>query len=168
MSCSDEDMEYRSKTQKKKEASSLQDLGRKIVALSEEQIKGMGLPVELYDAVLCARTIRSRSALRRQMQFIGALMRRLDAAPVQEALRNIERGITMDTARFKEIERWRDGLIAGNEKLLEEIAGKYPTAEPRHILQLVQNARMERDAGKPPSAYRSLFRYLKKISQPNY
>jgi len=158
-------MEYKSKTQRKKEANSLQDIGRKLVELSDEQLKGIELPIELYDAVLCAKTIRSRSALRRQMQFIGALMRRFDPTPVQEALHNIERGISRETARFKEIEKWRDELIAGDETTLEEISEKYPAAEQKQISQLVQNARMERDNNKPPKAYRALFRYLKKISQ---
>ena len=86
------DIEYKSKTQKKKEASALQMLGEKLVKLSAKQLEQIDLPQEIYDAVRFAKTIRKHGAFKRQMQYIGTLMRKIEPAPVQEALHKIEQG----------------------------------------------------------------------------
>ena len=83
------DVEYKSKTQKKKEALALQVLGEKLLKLSPKQLENIDLPAEIYDAVQFAKTTRQHGALKRQMQYIGALMRQIDPAPIQEALDNI-------------------------------------------------------------------------------
>ncbi len=83
------DMEYKSKTQRKKEALALQALGEKLLKLSPKQLEEIDLPEEIYDAVRFAKTTRKHGALKRQIQYIGALMRQIDPAPIQEALDNI-------------------------------------------------------------------------------
>jgi ribosome-associated protein len=156
-------MEYKSKTRKKKEAMALQDLGEKLIDLSDDQLKGIDMPDELYNAVISAKTIKSRSALKRQMQFIGTLMRKIDPTPVQEEVDEIERGSHKRALEFKETERWRDELIAGNSELMEEILVKYPSVDRQQLSQLVRNAVKEKKDNKPPKAYRALFRYLTEI-----
>lgn len=156
-------MDFKSKTQKKKEATSLQDLGKRLVDLSDEQLKGINLPEEIYDAVRFAQTIKSHGAHRRQMQYIGALMRMIDPGPVQEALDRIEQGYYKQTLSFKEIEGWRDELITGNEPLIEEILVKCPEADRKQLERLVQRAIKEKEHNTPPGASRALFRYLKEI-----
>ena len=153
-------MKHISKTQKKKEAEALQDLGEKLVKLSNEQLKGIDMPEELSNAVKQAKAIKSHGALKRQMQFIGSLMRKIDPEPVQEALEGIEQGNYKKAQEFKEIERWRDELMAGNKELMEEILVKYPSADRQQLSQLVRNAVKERKNNKPPKAFRLLFRYL--------
>jgi len=98
-------MDFKSKTQKKKEATYLQDIGERLVNLSAEQIKGIDLPEEIHEAVRFAKTINSHGAHRRQMQYIGALMRKIDPGPVQEALDSIEQGHYKQTLSFREIDR---------------------------------------------------------------
>lgn len=159
------DMDYISKTQKKREAVALQDLGEKLVKLSKEQLAGIDLTDELLDAVLFAKTIKSHGALKRQMQFIGTLMRKTDSAPVEEAINNIEEGDYKKAAEFKATEKWRDELIAGDKICMEEILSNYPSAERRQLTQLVRNAAKERENNKPPRASRALFRYLAKIKK---
>lgn len=156
-------MDFKSKTQKKKEATYLQDLGERLVNLSAEQIKGIELPEEICDAVRFAKTIKSHGAHRRHMQYIGALMRKIDPVPVQEALDNIEQGHYKQTLSFREIENWRDELIAGNEPLIDVILAKYPVANRKEIERLVQRARKEKEHSNPPGASRALFRYLREI-----
>ncbi|HDH53473.1 MAG TPA: DUF615 domain-containing protein [Nitrospirae bacterium] len=156
-------MEEKSKTQRKKEAQSLQALGEKLVKLSIEQIKDIDLPVEIYDAVKFAKTIKKHGALKRQMQRIGAVMRKHDPEPVQEAIDHIEQGNCKKALDFKEIEKWRDELIAGNKMLMEEILEKCPDADRQQLTRLVRNAIREMENNKPPKASRTLFRYLKKI-----
>ncbi len=83
-------MEQSSKTQKKKEALSLQAMGERLVTLSSEQLKHMGLPTDLLNAVTLAKTIKKHGGRLRQMQYIGTLMRKHDPAPIQDALQRIE------------------------------------------------------------------------------
>ncbi len=156
-------MEYKSKTKKKKEALSLQVLGERLVELSEEQINDIDLPIEIHNAVKFAKTIKQRGALRRQMQYIGALIRKIDPAPVQEALFNIDQGNYKKAAEFKATEKLRDELIAGNTMLIEEILRKCPDANRQQLTQLARNAKKETENNKPPKAFRALFCYLMKI-----
>ena len=93
-------MDYKSKTKKKKEAEALQKMGERLVELPAEQIEDLDLPEGIYKAVTFAKTLK-RGALRRQMQYIGTLMRRYDPAPIQEALQNVERGTTKSLRRSK-------------------------------------------------------------------
>jgi ribosome-associated protein len=153
----------KSKTQKKKEAESLQKLGEGLLKLSAEQLKDIELPAEIFDAVVFSKTIKSRGALRRQMQYIGTLMRNIDTTPVREAIHNIDQGLSTKTAAFKETEKWRDELIAGDITLMEDILKKFPASDRQQLAQLVRNAVKERDNNKPPKAFRALFRYLVKI-----
>ncbi len=155
--------EYISKSEKKRKAEYLQVLGEKLVKLSAQQVKDIDLPAEIYDAVKFARTIKQRLALRRQLQFIGTLMREIDPSTIEEAIENIEMGNYKKAMEFKEIEQWRDDLIAGNTALIEEILEQCPNAERQKLSQLVRSARKEAELNKPPKAFRILFRYLRQI-----
>jgi ribosome-associated protein len=161
-------MDFKSKTQKKKEATYLQELGERLVNLSAEQIKDIDLPEEIHDAVRSAKTIKSHGAYRRQMQYIGALMRKIDPGPVQEALDKIEQGYYKSTLAFREIENWRDELIAGKGSLIKDILAKCPDADRKKIERLVQRAIKEKEHSNPPGASRTLFRYLRDIRRGQY
>ncbi|MEW6602324.1 MAG: ribosome biogenesis factor YjgA [Nitrospirota bacterium] len=154
-------MDFKSRTQKKKEATYLQELGERLVNLSAEQIKSIDLPEEIFEAVRFAGTIKSHVARRRQMQYIGVLMRKTDPAIVQEALDRIEQGHYKNTLAFRETEKWRDELIAGNGPLIDEILARCPDADRKTMERLVQRARNEKEHSSPPGACRALFRYLK-------
>jgi ribosome-associated protein len=138
-------------------------LGEKLVKLSNDQIHDIDMPDEIYDAVKMAKTIKLRGALRRQMQYIGTLMRKIDVGPIQEALHDIEEGNYRKALAFKETEKWRDGLMAGDKDLMEEILETCPDADRQQLAQLVRNAIKEREKNRPPKAGRILFRYLKNI-----
>ena len=154
-------MEQVSKTQKKKEALSLQAMGEQLVTLSSEQLKNMHLPVELLNAVTLAKSLKKHGALQRQMQYIGTLMRKHDPAPIQDALQRLEQGTRKQTEEHQQREKWRDELIAGNDLLIEEILIQLPHADRQHLTDLVQQARQERAVKNPiPKAARILFRYL--------
>jgi ribosome-associated protein len=83
-----------SRTQKKKAALSLQDLGARLVKLTDEQLEQIGLAEDILRAVKLAKTIKKHGPLDRQMQYIGSLMRKFDPAPVQEFLDALDRGKT--------------------------------------------------------------------------
>jgi len=83
------DKDYKSRTQKKDEDRALQRLGEQLVALSSGQLESMELPDELLTAIKFARKIRKHGARRRQIQYIGALMRHIDPQPIETALDRI-------------------------------------------------------------------------------
>ena len=156
-------MDYKSKTEKKKEAQSLQELGERLLKLSKDQMDNIAMPEDLYKAIEFAKTIKSFGALKRQMQYIGTLMRKIDSGPIHEALDNIEQGNYKKAMEFKEIEKWRDELIAGNKELIEELLVQYPGADRQQLAQFVRNANKEMANNKPPKSSRALFRYLQKL-----
>jgi ribosome-associated protein len=161
-------MELLSKTQKKKEALSLQAMGERLVTLSDEQLKDIGLPSVMFNAVTLAKKLKKHGARSRQMQYIGTLMRKFDPRPVQEALQRMEQGNREQSAEHRKIEIWRDELIAGNDLLIERFVLQFPLADRLELTVLVQKAREERALDAPaPRASRSLFRYLhRSVLQP--
>ena len=84
--------EYKSRTQKKNEDRALQRLGEQLIALPSSQLEAMDLPEELLTAIELAHKIKSRSARRRQIQYIGALMRHIDPQPIEAALERLRPG----------------------------------------------------------------------------
>lgn len=160
------DGDGKSRTQKKNEDRALQELGKQLVGLSSEQLANIDVPEELLEAVMVARKTKKRGAKRRQLQYIGRLMRNIDAEPLRNALDNIRRG-DLDKARFfHQIEQWRDAIKAGEEKVIEEVLASCPDAERQRLAQLARNARNEAEKGKGVKSSRVLFRYLKEVAEP--
>ena len=159
-------MEYISKTQKKKEALALQDLGERLVELKDEHLKNIKLPEDLYEAVVLAKTIKKHVPRLRQMQHIGVLMRRHDSQPIQDAIKRLDEGRDAGSALHKQVEQWRDQLIAGEDQLIAELAEKFPLLDQPHLTDLVRKAREEGARPNPsPTVARTLFRYLHKLVQ---
>jgi ribosome-associated protein len=156
------DQEIVSKTRRKREMHELQTLGVALVALSEVQLKSMALAEDLLAALLEAKRIKSHEAKRRQMQYIGRLMRELDPAPIRARLAELEGSSAQATARHRRLESWRARLL-GDDEALTAFAAEYPGADLQALRTLIRNARKEASLGKPPRAYRELFRVLKEI-----
>src|SRR5512143_1014482 len=153
-----------SKSQKKREVEALQDLGALLVKLPEAQFRRIELPEELREAVAACRKITQNGALRRQRQYIGKLMRSIDPAPIQAQL-DVFNGVSAaENARLHQAEKWRDRLIADNEALTLFL-NKYPDADATHLRQLIRNARDEAARGKPPKAFREIFRVMREVMQ---
>ena len=140
----------------------LQALGARLVELNTEQLAEVGLPDDLREAIEFARRTTKHEARRRQMQYIGKLMRSVDPAPIREKLK-IWDGISVEhTAQQHRVERWRDRLIE-DESVVDELVRAHPGIDARHLRALVRKARDERATGAPPRAYRELFRALREI-----
>ncbi len=152
-----------SKTQRKAQMHSLQDLGEAIVALEPRQLAGLfeqvELPERLREAVVEARAITAWGARKRQLQFIGKLMREVDPDPIQRWLDALAHGRQMGAARQHALERWRDRLLAESDGL-DALAAAHPALDRPRLRALIAKAREERAAGTPPHAYRELFRAL--------
>lgn len=160
---SQDDLE-KSRTRLKKEATALQKMGERLVRLSDDQLNRMELPQALLEAIRTVRTITSRGARRRQMQYIGTLMRKVDAEPIEQALLEIEQGDYRQARTFQRIEAWRDRLVGGDDDLIDEIVDALPEASRQRLGQLVRSARKEKEKNAPPKSARNLFRYLKALS----
>lgn len=159
-----DDDRYISRTQMKKEALALQDMGEKLVRLSDEQLEQMELPSQLMDAIRDIRPMKSHGARRRQMQYIGGLMRNVDVEPIEQALLEIEQGAFLQAKEFHRVENWRDRLVAGDDDLMEEVVDTFPEADRQRLGQLVRSARKEKQNNRPPKSARNLFRYLKELT----
>jgi len=153
-----------SRTQKKKEARALRALGEQLMGLSSEQLENIDMPEELLEAVEFALKITSHGARRRQIQYIGALMRDIETESIQNALENIRYGDARKAHAFKKIEAWRDRLKQGDTALLEDILHSCPDAERQRLTQLARNALKEHEKGIGAKSSRLLFRYLKQIA----
>ncbi|MDA8257031.1 MAG: DUF615 domain-containing protein [Betaproteobacteria bacterium] len=151
-----------SKSQLKREMTALQDLGAELVALSKERLAKIDMPERLRDALLEAQRITKHEARRRQMQFIGKIMRTVDAAPLRAALDEINGVSKAATIRQHQLERLRTRLME-DEAVFSEVARDYPAADMQHLRQLRRNALKEAQLGKPPRSYRELFRELRAL-----
>jgi ribosome-associated protein len=160
----DNSPEKPSKSQKKREMSALQALGAELVGLGRDQLARMELPEDLRDAVRDAQRFTQHEARRRQLQYIGRLMRDLDPEPIRSALDEIKGVSAAATARLHALERLRTRLME-DESALGEIAGSYPGADLQHLRQLRRNALKEQEQAKPPRAYRELFRVLRELQE---
>lgn len=153
-----------SKSAVKRAMTELQDLGAELVELSRDQLKKIDLPDDLRTAVRDAQRITQHEAHRRQMQYIGKLMRGIDAAPIRAALDDIKGVSAAATARMHALERLRTRFLE-DEKVIGEIAAAHPQADLQHLRQLRRNALKEQELGKPPRAFRELFRVLRELHE---
>ena len=140
----------------------LQALGAALVALPEAAVAAIAIPEDLAAAVREARRITSHEGRRRQLQYIGKLMRDVDPEPVRRAL--AERAGQSAQARAQQIalERWRARLIE-DEGALTEFAAAHPGADLQALRALIRNARKEIAGSKPPRAQRELFRMIRDL-----
>ncbi|HEX2565366.1 MAG TPA: ribosome biogenesis factor YjgA [Burkholderiales bacterium] len=153
-----------SKTRRKQEMTELQALGAALVELPESQLREFALEAPLRDAVLEAKRIRSHEAKRRQLQYIGRLMREVDPEPIRSRLAALEGNSAQASAHHRRLEAWRARLLA-DDAALTEFAGAHPGADVQALRTLIRNARKEAKEQKPPRAYRELFRFVKQCSE---
>lgn len=154
-----------SKSQKKRDMTALQDLGQQLVELPADRLAKLDMPDALRIALADARRFTKNEARRRQMQYIGKLMRTIDPAPFQAALDAIAGASASENAKQHRIERLRTQLLEDEAAALAEIAATHPGADLQHLRQLRRNAQKERELAKPPRAFREIFRVLRELEE---
>lgn len=162
----DENEEYRgpSKSMRKRDAASAQDLGTRLIALKESEIAALELPETLHDAILLAKRITSRGGLARQRQYIGKLMRELDPAPIEAALSAESRLSAQEAETHKRIEAWRARLLSEGTPALDDLVKWRPEADRKALQALITKATSERiDSGSRDGASRELFRSIRSL-----
>jgi ribosome-associated protein len=151
-----------SKTRRKQEMHALQDLGERLAELTPDKLAQLELPERLATAIDEYRRFNKWEARRRQMQYIGRLMRDIDAAPIIAQL-DIWAGTSRAAvAGFHAVEEWRDRLLA-EPGALDALVAAHPEADRAHMAMLIDRARTERAGGRPPASFRLLFRELARL-----
>ena len=164
-----EAMEELSKTKQKKNAEALQEIGVQLVDLPEKELKALEIPEILKDAVLEAQSMTRHGARRRQLQYIGSLMRDLDPEPIQTAVEHISMNRAQAAHKFQQMEAWRDHLIspdtADETHTLDVFMDTFPHTDRQRLSQLIRNAANAKDAKKKTKAARGLFQYIREIME---
>ena len=154
-----------SKSELKREMHALQQLGQRIVKLSAGQLAFIPLEGKLEEAITTARRIKSHEGLRRQMQYIGKLLREVDTTEIERAFQELENGRQAAAQHFHQLEVWRDKLIEAGPKSIEEVIATYPDADRQHLRQLVLQANKERKQNKPAAGAKKLLNYLRDLDK---
>jgi len=155
-----------SKTQLKAEADEKQALGEALLTLRADLMARLDLPDKLRDAIADAKKITNFEGRRRQMQFIGKLMRPLDPEPIREAINEQLNGSADLTLALHQAEQWRDKLI-GDDAALGDWLQEYPGTDSQQLRALVRQARKDAKPEKPGEAprhgkaYREIFQLVR-------
>ena len=153
----------KSKSQRKRDMHALQDLGSELEALPKDRLARVPMPEVLEDAIREARRITSHEGKRRQMQYVGKVMRGLnddEIDAIRRALDGFKGTSKAETARLHLIERWRELLLKDDEALTRFLA-EHPAVDVQALRSLIRNARKEQQLSKPPRHFRELFQAIK-------
>ncbi|HQT81256.1 MAG: hypothetical protein B7Z60_00495 [Ferrovum sp. 37-45-19] len=148
-----------SKSQRKRDMHELQALGEALSELSNDKIRHLSLPESLEKALLDIKTFKAHGAIRRQLQYIGKLMREVDPEPLQAYLDQLK-GVSKEVVALQHLaEQWRLKIM-DDIRLLDEFCQSYAMADRAQLRQLATNALKEQQMQKPPRAFRQLYRLI--------
>jgi ribosome-associated protein len=151
----------KSKSQVKREMHALQALGERIVDMNEKQLASIPLSEEMLDAIHIARKMPPKEARRRQIQYIGRLMREGNHEEIQAAVDKMQNRSDQYIHRQHQVERYRDLLIEGDKNTFQQLVTNCPEIDVQHLRQLVRAAQKEREENKPPVSARKLFTFIR-------
>ncbi len=159
----DDDVERPSKTQLKRDMAALQKLGEEMLSLPESRWEPLALPEILSDALKAAKKITNFEGRRRQMQYVGKLMRKVDPEPIREAVAAFKLGHAQDALKLHQAEHWRARLLS-DDNALQAFIDAHVEVDIQQLRSLVRAAR--KDASGAPEkrngrAYRELFQFIK-------
>ena len=156
--------EWVSKTQMKKQMNDLQALGMELTKLSSDTLKKIGLDEDLFEAIATYKKITSNSALKRQAQFIGRLMRDTDPAPIEAYLAKLRGDNAAHNAFLQRVEQARTRLLADDGAITQFMAD-FPQADAGKLRTLIRNTKKEQEQNKPPKNFRALFQEIKAVME---
>ncbi len=159
-----DDDDWVSKTQRKKECDQVLELGEKMITLNKEELAQINMDDELRSAIEEAQRIHANSALKRQKHFIAKIMRGLNDETLAAQVERVLHKHDIYNADFKRMEKWRDTIIENGDKGINDFLQQYPQADRSHLRQLVRNALKEKKNNRPPAAYRQIFKYIREVS----
>jgi ribosome-associated protein len=151
-----------SKSARKREAASLQELGVELAALPDREIAELDLPENLFTALRDLKRLPTHGAQLRQRQYIGKLMRKIDPEPLLAKLKERKQRHDVEVRHFQKIETWRDRLL-NEPDAVDQLLEEYPAADRAELMGLVAKSEKERMEQRPPSAARELFAFLRRL-----
>lgn len=163
-----EDAGRPSKSALKRQMHDLQALGLELTELPESRVAKLELPEALRDALAEFRRTRSHEGRRRQLQFIGKLMRQADEGPIREAIAAFKLGSAKETLALHEAERWREELLASDDAITRWL-NRFAETDAQQLRSLVRAARKDAKAADASGnvdqrhgrSYRELFQMIK-------
>ena len=166
MSIPSDDLESNipSKSQRKRDSEKLQLLGRQLIDMPDKQLQTFNLEEPLLQAIYEARRLNSRGAKRRQIQYIGKLMRVADLEHIELTMARLDHKSKTFRQHFAKIETWRERIINEGPAAIEELLQVYPNADRQQLRNLQRQANREKKTNKPSTASKKLFAYLKEIA----
>jgi len=151
-----------SKTELKKDSKKIQQFGRKISELSINNIEAFKFPLNIYEAVIDLKNLKSNSAKKRQVQYLGKLLREIDLTDAFIVMKQLKVSSQKEIQRNNIIESWRDKLLTNTESITEFV-DKYPKIDRQSLRQTISNAQKEKKDNKPPKHSKQLFKLIKDI-----
>lgn len=160
----DSTVEIPSKSQLKRDSQKLQTLGQQLVDMPEKNLQKFTLEEPLLMAIYEARRLKSREAKRRQIQYIGKLMRSANLDTVEQTMDRLNHQSKTYRQQFAKIENWRQRIIDEGAPAIEALIEIYPDADRQQLRNLQRQANREQQHNKPPVASRKLFKYLRQLA----
>lgn len=152
-----------SKSERKRDAARLQNLGRSLTLLNASQLAEVPLSDDLAKAIADYHRFPSNEAKRRQLQFIGKLMRKVDTVAVEAALELLEGRSARARFEFRQLEVWRDRLTSDPDALTEYLR-EHPQSDRQALRHHIKRARKAQDEEQQRAAGRALFRFLREVA----
>lgn len=157
-----EELEFKSKTQLKNESQELFKLGQTLVNLGPANLAKIPMDDELAENIALAQRInKKKDGFRRQLQFLGKLLRARDTQEIEQALFKIQSAHQNKNKAFHKLENTRDDLIARGDDAINQTLNEHPQLDRQKLRQLVRQVKKQQEQNKPPKAARELFQYLK-------
>jgi ribosome-associated protein len=163
MNAENQEQAPKSKSQIKRDMHALQDLGAELIVLSKEQLQEFDLPEELLRAVLETKRITSGSAKKRQLQYLGKLMRKTDPEPIRIILDKLKNQSAEAARELHTLEKWRERLIKEGKPALTEFISAYPHADSQRMRQMLKEVEKDLKKENNSGASKKLFRHLREI-----
>ncbi|MCD1124913.1 ribosome-associated protein [Jinshanibacter sp. LJY008] len=160
----DDEIIWVSKSEIKRDAEALKDLGTELVKLGKNALERIPLDEDLRAAINLAQRIK-KEGYRRQIQLIGKMLRSRDVEPIQTALDKLKNRHNQQVSLFHKLENLRDRLIDHGDDAISEVLALYPQGDRQQLRSLVRAAQKERAGNKPPKSSRLIFQYLKELAE---
>ena len=151
-----------SKTELKKDSKKIQDFGRKISQLTIKNIEIFNFSSKTYEAIIDLKNLKSNSAKKRQVQYVGKLLRETDLTYAFLIMKQLKVSSQKEIQKNHTIEKWRDKLLSSADSITE-FFDEYPNINRQSLRQTIANAQKEKQEKKPPKYSRQLFRLIKEI-----
>ena len=160
----DDEIIWVSKSEIKRDAEALKDLGAEMVDLGKNSLDKLPLDEDLRAAIDLAQKIK-KEGRRRQLQLIGKMLRSRDVEPIETALDKLKNRHNQQVSLFHKLEMLRDRLVEEGDDAVPTVLDLYPTADRQQLRALIRHAQKEKATNKPPKSYRQIFQYLRELAE---